>query len=79
MSHAWAEQLMTDHQTTEQVFDAVDLALAAPEGPAPGLLQDALMYFEGYVDGYGELGAWRLDEAVGAGDEAWALVRGEGR
>jgi len=51
MSHAWAEQLMTDHQTTEKVFEAVDRALAAPEGPPPGLLQDALMYFEGYVDG----------------------------
>ncbi len=51
MSHAWAEQLMTDHQTTEKVFDAVDRALAAPAGPSPGLLQDALMYFEGYVDG----------------------------
>ena len=50
MSHAWAEQLMTDHQTTEKVFEAVDRALAAPDGPAPGLLQDALMYFECYVD-----------------------------
>ncbi len=51
MSHAWAEQLMNDHQTTEKVFDAVAFALSAPAGPAPGLLQDALLYFEGYVDG----------------------------
>jgi uncharacterized protein len=51
MSHAWAEQLMNDHQTTEKVFDAVAHALNAPAGQAPGLLQDALLYFEGYVDG----------------------------
>lgn len=50
MSHVWAEQLMNDHQTTEQVFEAVALALDAPAGPPPGLLQDALLYFEGYVD-----------------------------
>ena len=50
MSSAWAEQLMNDHQTTEKVFDAVAKALDAPEGPPPGLLQDALLYFEGYVD-----------------------------
>ena len=51
MSHAWTEQLMNDHQTTEKVFEAVALALAAPATPPPGLLQDALLYFEGYVDG----------------------------
>lgn len=50
MSHAWTEQLMNDHQTTEKVFEAVALALDAPAGPPPGLLQDALLYFEGYVD-----------------------------
>lgn len=50
MSHVWAEQLMNDHQTTEKVFEAVQLALEAPAGPPPGLLQDALLYFEGYVD-----------------------------
>ncbi len=49
MSHGWADQLMNDHETTEKVFAAVALALDAPAGPPPGLLQDALAYFEGYV------------------------------
>jgi DUF438 domain-containing protein len=50
MSH-WSQLLMTDHETTEKVFDAVGRALGAPEGPAPSLLRDALEYFQGYVDG----------------------------
>ena len=51
MPHAWIDQLMTDHQTTEQVFDAVDRALAAPGGPSSALLRDAVEYFQVYVDG----------------------------
>lgn len=50
MSQTWSELLMTDHETTEKVFDAVERALSAPEGPAPALLEDALEYFQGYVD-----------------------------
>jgi DUF438 domain-containing protein len=51
MSQSWYELLMTDHETTERVFEAVERALAAPGGPSPVLLQDALEYFKGYVDG----------------------------
>jgi len=51
MSQTWFELLMTDHETTEKVFEAVERALAAPGGPSPALLSDALEYFKGYVDG----------------------------
>jgi uncharacterized protein len=51
MPDTWSSLLMTDHETTEKVFDAVELALASPEGPPPALLRDALEYFKGYVDG----------------------------
>ncbi len=51
MSQTWSELLMTDHETTEKVFEAVERALAAPGGPSPALLKDALEYFKGYVDG----------------------------
>lgn len=47
----WSQLLMTDHETTEKVFEAVGRALEAPEGPAASLLRDALEYFQGYVDG----------------------------
>ena len=50
MSASWSDLLMTDHQTTEQVFDAVSHALASPTGPSPALLRDAIDYFQGYVD-----------------------------
>ena len=49
MSH-WSQLLMTDHETTEKVFEAVGRALDAPQGPAPSLLRDALEYFQGYVE-----------------------------
>jgi len=51
MSEQWSDLLMTDHQTTEQVFEAVERALAGPGNPAPGLLTDAARYFQEYVDG----------------------------
>jgi DUF438 domain-containing protein len=51
MSTEWAELLMTDHQTTEQVFDAVELALAAPDGPPRPLIADLAEYLTAYVDG----------------------------
>jgi len=49
MSH-WSQLLMTDHETTEKVFEAVERALQAPAGPAPSVVKDALEYFQGYVD-----------------------------
>jgi uncharacterized protein len=51
MAENWSELLMADHETTEKVFEAVERALAAPEGPSPALLRDAMEYFKGYVDG----------------------------
>jgi DUF438 domain-containing protein len=51
MSHEWAELLMTDHQTTEQVFDAVSMALSKPEGPSRELVRAMLEYLTAYVDG----------------------------
>jgi hypothetical protein len=51
MSEQWSDLLMNDHQTTEQVFEAVERALAGPGEPAPGLLGDAGRYFAEYVDG----------------------------
>jgi DUF438 domain-containing protein len=41
---------MTDHETTEKVFESVGRALATPGGPDPTLLRDALDYFQNYVD-----------------------------
>ncbi len=51
MSQSWSDLLMNDHQTTEKVFVAVERALAAPGGPSPAVLRDAMEYFQGYVDG----------------------------
>lgn len=51
MPKDWAQLLMTDHEMTEQVFDAFDRSLAAPNGPAAALLMSALSYFQEYVDG----------------------------
>jgi uncharacterized protein len=51
MSEQWSELLMTDHQTTEKVFEAVERALAGPGNPPAALLRDAAKYFTEYVDG----------------------------
>ncbi len=51
MSESWADLLIHDHQTTEQVFDAVERALSGPSAPSPDLLRDAARYFREYVDG----------------------------
>ncbi len=51
MSESWSDLLMTDHQTTEQVLDAVALALAGPAAPSAELLRNAARYFGEYVDG----------------------------
>ncbi len=46
----WTDLLMTDHETTERVFDAVAAAFEADPGPSPGFVTDALEYFTGYVE-----------------------------
>jgi DUF438 domain-containing protein len=51
MSEPWSDLLMTDHQTTEQVFEAVERALSGPGEPARNLLGDAARYLREYVDG----------------------------
>ena len=51
MPEQWSDLLMTDHQTTERVFEAVERALAGPGAPAPGLLGDAARSLREYVDG----------------------------
>lgn len=50
MSQTWRELLMTDHEITERVFSAAEKALAAPEGPSPGLVANLREYLVGYVD-----------------------------
>jgi PAS domain S-box-containing protein len=47
---SWTELLMTDHETTERVFDAFDRALAGPSAPSTAIVTDALEYFTGYVE-----------------------------
>lgn len=52
MTTDWAELLMTDHQTTEKVFDAVSNAFAAGgDGPSTRMIGALVEYLEGYVDG----------------------------
>ncbi|HOC17221.1 MAG TPA: PAS domain-containing protein [Vicinamibacterales bacterium] len=46
----WSQLLMTDHETTERVLEAVERTFEAPGGPAPSILRDALEYFQGYVE-----------------------------
>lgn len=46
---SWTDILMTDHETTEKVFDAFHLALQEPV-PSPAIVADALEYFTGYVE-----------------------------
>jgi uncharacterized protein len=49
MSNAWAELLMQDHQTTEQVLEAVEKVFAAEEPPPPAMIADAIDYLVSYV------------------------------
>ncbi len=46
----WTEILMTDHETTERVFDAFDRVLSGPTPPSTAIVTDALEYFTGYVE-----------------------------
>lgn len=50
MGHEWADQLMEDHERTEQMFDAVSAMLERKGGPEPELVAKMLDYFAGYVD-----------------------------
>ena len=38
----WTELLMTDHETTERVFDAFDRALSGPNPPSTAIVADAM-------------------------------------
>jgi hypothetical protein len=51
MSPTWYELLVADHEITEQLFDAVAKACAAPMGPTRPFLDDAVTYLTEYVDG----------------------------
>jgi uncharacterized protein len=46
----WRELLLTDHETTERVFAAAEIALAAPGGPSPGFVANLRAYVVEYVD-----------------------------
>jgi hypothetical protein len=46
----WSELLIDDHQTTERALEAVERALARPEGPSPRMLEAFVEYATGYVD-----------------------------
>ncbi|MBW2528646.1 MAG: DUF438 domain-containing protein [Deltaproteobacteria bacterium] len=50
MAQEWADQLMEDHERSEQVFDAVRTMLETDGGPEPGFVEKMLDYFAGYVD-----------------------------
>jgi uncharacterized protein len=50
MSTTWRELLMTDHETTERVFAAMEKAFAASGGPSPGMVANLREYVVGYVD-----------------------------
>jgi uncharacterized protein len=51
MADSWAELLMTDHQLTEQVFEAVERELGEGQPPSASTLRQAAVYFREYVDG----------------------------
>ena len=50
MSLTWREHLMSDHETIERVFAAMEKAFAAPGGPSPGMVANLREYLVGYVD-----------------------------
>jgi hypothetical protein len=51
MSDSWSDLLMLDHQTTEQVFEAVGGAFRTSQGPAPEMIRNLVLYLTKYVDG----------------------------
>jgi DUF438 domain-containing protein len=50
MSLNWTDLLMSDHEKTEKVFDAVANAFATKTGPSPEMVRDMLEYFTVCVD-----------------------------
>lgn len=50
MANEWFELLMTDHETTEKVFDAMTNAFQNPQGPPPDMIEACLEYCAVYVD-----------------------------
>ncbi len=51
MTTQWFELLMTDHETTEKVFDAMANAFQRPDGPPADMVIAMVDYFTTYVDG----------------------------
>jgi DUF438 domain-containing protein len=51
MAGQWFELLMTDHETTEKVFDAMANAFQNPQGPPPEMVSALVEYLTKYVDG----------------------------
>ena len=51
MTTQWFELLMTDHETTEKVFDAMANAFQRPQGPPADMVAAMVEYFTSYVDG----------------------------
>jgi uncharacterized protein len=51
MAAQWFDLLMTDHETTEKVFDAMTNTLRNPEGPLPDTVAMLAEYLTTYVDG----------------------------
>ncbi len=51
MTRRWHELLTEDHTTIEKVFAAVEQRLAAPEGPSPQFLGEAVKFLWNYVEG----------------------------
>ena len=46
----WRELLLTDHETTERVFAAAEIAPSRPGGPTPGFVANLRAYLVEYVD-----------------------------
>lgn len=50
MTRSWNLLLLDDHETTEKMLAAVELAFSQPDGPAPELIGTMLTYLVEYVD-----------------------------
>lgn len=50
-STSWAALLISDHETFDRVFDAVQRVLNAPDAPSTQIVGDAVEYFSSYIEG----------------------------
>ena len=50
MTTSWRDLLLTDHETTERVFAAMEKAFAQPAGPSTGMVANLREYLVDYVD-----------------------------